>query len=321
MKPKPITRRPHAAGTALAFTLGTVLLSAPAAGAAEQQCRAGVCAPGQPTAEQSRQPDSALSIRHIELEGAVNFRDVGGYATDTGGTVRQGLVYRSDALNELTDTDLATVSGLHLKEVVDFRRLEESEGSGADKLPDGLTPTPRPVGKAAGFSDLRDVIAHGTPEEQNELLGNGKAAEHMRATYRAFVTDEEDRKQFAATLRDIADGGEDALLYHCAGGKDRTGWMTYVLLRALSVPHETAEQDYLATNGFRKESNEEVLEQLKNVMKNPALVVPIQVADADYLRAATDEVTKSYGNLDAYLKRGLELDEDVLERLKQRLVV
>ena len=53
--------------------------------------------------------------RHVKLEGAQNFRDLGGYATPDGKTVRWGRFYRSDNLASLTDDDLKTVSDLGLK--------------------------------------------------------------------------------------------------------------------------------------------------------------------------------------------------------------
>lgn len=71
------------------------------------------------------------------------------------------------------------------------------------------------------------------------MLGGGRAEAYMRDIYRTFVTSPENRARFAATLREIADGGRGPLLYHCTSGKDRTGWLSYVLLRALAVPEDS----------------------------------------------------------------------------------
>ncbi|RSS79762.1 tyrosine-protein phosphatase [Streptomyces sp. WAC06614] len=312
------------AGAALAVALTTVVLAAPVAGATEQ-CPTGVCAPGRPAADvpAHRGADTdTTSVGRSLLQGAVNVRDVGGHTTDTGREVRRGLVFRADALNKLTDDDLTTLSRLGVEEVVDFRRPGEVEDGGADRLPDGLTATSRPIGNAGGLEGLRDAIATGDTAKQEEILGDGRAAAYMENTYRTFVTDRASREQFAATLRDIAAGGKEALLYHCAGGKDRTGWMTYLLLRSLSVPESTVEKDYLATNEFRGGSNDQVIEQLRKsgLMKDPELVRPIMEARLDYLHAATAQVEADYGTLDAYLKKGLGLDDATLARLQERLV-
>ncbi|MFI6359099.1 tyrosine-protein phosphatase [Streptomyces sp. NPDC050743] len=85
---------------------------------------------------------------------------------------------------------------------------------------------------------------------QQELLGDGRAEELIRSIYRIFVTSPENRTQFAATLRNLADK-RSPLLFHCTSGKDRTGWLSYLLLRALGVPETTATGDYLLSNDFR----------------------------------------------------------------------
>ena len=53
--------------------------------------------------------------RHLALEGAPNFRDLGGYATSDGQHLKWGQLYRSDNLAHLTDADLAKVSGLGIQ--------------------------------------------------------------------------------------------------------------------------------------------------------------------------------------------------------------
>ena len=59
--------------------------------------------------------------RHVALEGAHNFRDLGGYPTQDGRSVRWGVLFRSDALAELSDADLEVVGALGLRLVCDFR--------------------------------------------------------------------------------------------------------------------------------------------------------------------------------------------------------
>lgn len=81
--------------------------------------------------------------RHVVLEGAHNFRDLGGYATEDGRRVRWGLFYRSDALSELSDADLDKLRALGIKLVCDFRSAEEKA-----EAPDRLPPARRPSGSS-----------------------------------------------------------------------------------------------------------------------------------------------------------------------------
>ncbi|MFG2709658.1 tyrosine-protein phosphatase [Streptomyces goshikiensis] len=273
---------------------------------------------------QHRYPEHprAETIRQIPLQGTVNVRDLGGYRTWTGGKVRQGLVYRSDALSKLTAADVTTVAGLGLTKVVDFRIPMELQYDGADRLPAGLTPTSRPVSDLGLYATLVGAISSGDPVQQERMLGGGRAEAYMRDIYRTFVTSPENRAQFAATLREIADGGQGPLLYHCTSGKDRTGWLSYVLLRALAVPEDTAERDYLASNTFRGAYDAQVRAGLKQSgrMQNPDLLIPLQEVRADYLDSATARMEADFGGFYGYLTDGLGLDLRTLAKLQAKLV-
>ncbi|WP_329445935.1 tyrosine-protein phosphatase [Streptomyces sp. NBC_01426] len=300
-----------------AGTLPAAAYAAPSPGAAT-----GTAAVTGTAASAERYRPSAETIRQIPLQGAVNVRDLGGYRTWTGGQVRQGLVYRSDALGRLTPADLITVSGLGLRKVVDFRIPMEVQYDGADKLPAGLVSTARPVSDLGLYATLVGAIASGDPATQEQMLGGGRAEAYMRDIYRTFVTSPENRAQFATTLREIADGGQGPLLYHCTSGKDRTGWMSYVLLRALAVPEDTAERDYLASNTFRAAYDAQVRAGLKQSgrMQNPDLLIPLQEVRPDYLAAATARMEADYGGFYGYLTDGLGLDLRTLAKLQARMV-
>jgi len=63
-----------------------------------------------------RHPD-----RHVPLETAHNFRDLGGYPTSDGRTTRWGVAYRSDALYSLNQADWARLQARNVRHVIDLR--------------------------------------------------------------------------------------------------------------------------------------------------------------------------------------------------------
>jgi protein-tyrosine phosphatase len=69
-----------------------------------------------------------------ELEGTVNFRDVGGLPT-TGEPTAYGVLYRSDALHTLTPTGEAELAGSDIGVIVDFRTSAERDLA-PDRRPD-----------------------------------------------------------------------------------------------------------------------------------------------------------------------------------------
>ncbi|MFB6959040.1 tyrosine-protein phosphatase [Streptomyces sp. NPDC056309] len=262
------------------------------------------------------------TVRHIALDGAVNVRDLGGLRTEKGRQVRYGQVFRADALGKLTDADVAKLSALRLRTVVDFRVPGEVQRDGGDRLPAGVTPLSRPVNDLGLYDTIMAAIGSRDPVRQQEMLGDGKAARYMSDIYRTFVTDPASRRQFAATLQDLAHGKQSPLLYHCTSGKDRTGWMSYLLLRAVGVPAGTAERDYLLSNSIRAEADLATREGLRKagLMENPDLLIPLQEVREEYLDAALDQAERDYGSLHGYLTEGLGLDRSDLARLRTRLV-
>ncbi|MGX1884373.1 tyrosine-protein phosphatase [Streptomyces sp. NPDC055287] len=265
----------------------------------------------------------AEAIRHIPLQGAINVRDLGGHRTYDGKEVRYGKVYRADALSKLTEADVAVVGRLGLTKVVDFRVPAEVQYDGTDRLPADLTATSRPVTDNGLFAQLLTAIGSRDPVKQEEMLGGGRAAAFMREVYRTFVTNPENRARFGETLRDIARSDHRSpLLYHCTSGKDRTGWTSYVLLRALGVPSRTAERDYLASNTYRAAHDARVREGLKQsgTMQNPDLLIPLQEVRMDYLDSALEQAAAEYGGFDRYLTKGLGLDFRTLAQLRSALL-
>ncbi|MFJ5293430.1 tyrosine-protein phosphatase [Streptomyces sp. NPDC088348] len=265
---------------------------------------------------------TAPDARHIALKGAVNVRDLGGYRTSDGKQLRYGVVFRGDALGKLTPADLTVASKLGLRSVVDFRLPVEVRTDGVDRLPKGASAVPLPIDDTGLYERTTAAIGSRDPAEQQKALGGGKGAETMRRIYRTFVTEAGARRQFARVLDILADGKGLPLLFHCTSGKDRTGWMSYVLLRALGVPAATAEADYLLSDDIRRSADLKTRDGLKKsgIMRDPQLIVPLQQVRKDYLGAALTEADRRYGGFDAYLSKGLGLDAGTLRRLRTSLL-
>src|SRR5882762_10980395 len=77
-----------------------------------------------------------MNRRRIEFEGAVNFRDLGGYPAEGGRSTRWRTIYRSDSLADLTESDVCDLQQLGIKTLCDFRLSYESERK-PNRLPNG----------------------------------------------------------------------------------------------------------------------------------------------------------------------------------------
>jgi protein-tyrosine phosphatase len=278
------------------------------------------CAAGEPP-EQRVVPaelpaEARAAHRRLPLDGAHNFRDLGGYRTADGRSLRWGRLYRSDALAELSDADLAYLERLGLQRVVDFRSPLERERD-QDRLPDtpGLEVALRPIfGEALDPRALQDRL----------LSGDARGPELARLLIeanRAFVTDFGD--VYSAFLRDLADAEQLPLLFHCTAGKDRAGFAAAVALLAVGVPRETVMRDYLLTNGYSAEHTRRTLRLIHWVSlfrAEPATIRPLFEARPEYLQAAFDAIDARYGSVDRYLREGLGVDETLRTRLRANLL-
>lgn len=256
----------------------------------------------------------------IDLQGAVNVRDLGGYVTYDGAKVKAGKVIRADALGKLTDADVLKLKGLRLQTVIDLRTPSEVQALGADKLPTGVPLVSRPIEDNGMFGKMYQAIQSRDPVQQQALLGDGKAEQIMNDMYRSFFNPDSLAK-FGQTVKDLANTGT-ATLFHCTAGKDRTGWVSYVLLRAVGVPESVARQDYLLSNQYRAAADAALRAQLKQggVMQNPDLLIPLQEVRAAYLDIAVQQIEEKYGEFGDFLTDGLGLDPMTILKLRKNLV-
>jgi protein-tyrosine phosphatase len=259
--------------------------------------------------------------RHVPLEGAVNVRDVGGYRSAYGREVMRGRLYRGDSLSQLTRPDHERLEQLGLRTVIDFRTPGEILLSGPDRLPCGVELVQLPV-SGGDLGSIYDLVASGDHDQQRWKLGDGRAASFMVEMNRAFVTDARQREAFGAALRLMCAAERLPLLYHCTGGKDRSGWVTAIALTALGVPRELVLRDYLLSNDFHRTGYTKLrLDLVKTgIVRDPELLRPILELSATYLGAAFEEADRRYSSFEAFLTRGLGVSDAMLAGLRRTLL-
>jgi protein-tyrosine phosphatase len=238
----------------------------------------------------------------VALDGASNFRDVGGLATSHGSHVRRARVYRSDHLARLSAADQQRLLALGVTHCVDLRGHLEREVTpyhlpGAQHEHLAIEPTV--------LVRLRELRAKGQQPSRME------AVDIMRDTYRAFV-----RQQgpvFGRLLTRIGTHGE-ALVFHCTAGKDRTGMAAALLLGALGVHRDEVMADYLLTNRlYRRDTRVEE-------PAPPEVLEVLWQVQPEFLHTAWRCIDEEFGGLDAYLAGPVGLDGAARERLRERLL-
>lgn len=245
------------------------------------------------------------------FENVFNFRDAGGYRTNNGHTVKLGCLFRSGAFSAPTDSDLAKLSDLGIKLLVDLRGQSEQVQS-PNRLPDRGRPDmlSLPIWPKANNEVERALLA-GTIRELGAGSPHGEpdTPNAMRNFYRSFIRDHRD--EWSRLLRKLCEKDAQPAVLHCAGGKDRTGVAIAVVLLALGVPIDTIMQDYLQTNVAVDQWI--AADHPKGL---PPFFLSVMKADSSYLDAAFSEIDSEFGGFENYLVNGLHFSDTQREVLE-----
>ncbi len=251
----------------------------------------------------------------LPLEGALNFRDLGGYRTQDGHTIRFGKIYRSGELTRLTDADLDyLLNTLHIRYVCDLRNPEEVAVS-AHRFPvDRIQYLNLPILRGSASSEERQVgkaLFSGNTEKIDAAFGQ---------TYLSMVTGA--AATFGQALKVLTDPANLPTIIHCTAGKDRTGITVALLLSLLGVPDAAISADYSLTNL----AYEHVYLTAKH---NPTyaatgipidLLAPILVAKPRWIEGVLTYIQQQYGTVEQYALTAAGLTAADIDALKANLL-
>ena len=247
----------------------------------------------------------------LPLEGGFNLRDMGGYATVDGRTVRRGLMYRSGVMSYLTEADERHLASLGIGTVCDLRRAGERKrhpSSWCERV--GVHYWSRDYTESSGV--LGELLRGTLPDA-------AAVRAKMLHLYPELLVDHAPSYRFL--FGRLAEG-HVPLLFNCSAGKDRTGVAAALILSMLGVPRETVFDDYLLTNRFADfgrlfDASRGGYDQYGSV--DPEVLRPLLAADADYLDAMFESLDRDHGGLDAYLA-AIGVDDRAQGLIRERVL-
>lgn len=233
------------------------------------------------------------------LDGASNFRDLGGYQTANGKTVRSGLVFRSNKLSNLTASDKQKISDAGVTLDVDLRNVQEREEE-PDQLPAGVR---YQVADVVSFTNgiwFHEPISFTLGRGLIDYYTTGSSNLGQSLGYPFMVSYHGSDVAFHDLLVAIAHNTTGGTVFHCSAGKDRTGWGSAILLSILGVPRQQIEADFLKSNTYLGRE---------------------KAVELSWLTAAFAQVDRLYGSMNNYVRRGLRIDQRTINTLRARLLV
>lgn len=250
---------------------------------------------------------SVPTARRIAFEGANNFRDIGGYPTRDGGTTRWGCVYRSDGLQALTDRDVERFEGLGIRAVYDLRRDEERE-----RLPNRIA--------SVGWCIVTPVVEAGVEPFDRGAAADERDGEVLLRTMYVNMLDHSARV-IGAMFAALAEPNGLPAVFHCHGGKDRTGLVAALLLEALGVAREIVLDDFELTAAYRRrEHQDDSFARLVEGGMVPEAAAGVLGAPRWAMAETLDRLDRAHTGIETYLRDRAGVDADTLRRLRRELV-
>lgn len=276
--------------------------------------------------------ETAAPAQSVPLSGVRNARELGGYRTENGKTVRQGVLLRTAKLSGATDEDIRVLTeDYHLAEIIDFRGDMEIESfpdpdmegvtnlnvqiiGGEMALPEEMQAEMEELASQEGEIDkmarLRLGLKYNTFSDQ--MYVDFLSADAGKAGYRQFFTE----------LLALPAGR--SVLFHCSEGKDRTGCAAMLLLFALGADEETVMEDFLLTNVYNADLIEADRLQLKEAgftEEDMESCLPFldQVSPA-FLKNAITWMTENYGSPLGYITGELGMTEADFSALRDKFL-
>ena len=252
--------------------------------------------------------------KNITFPHVINFRDVGGFETTDKRRVKEGLVYRSGGFYYADEGDVEVVMDLGIKYVVDFRETNEHKDS-PDKFPSEITVYELPAIVENEYTENKTLNFFELLNSDTDVEGIYEANKFLREVYTFIAFDNE---AFAKTF-ELIENKEVPLLFHCAGGKDRTGVMAALIQTLLGVDYETVLENYLYSNVYRNQNgymDEQI--RIRNIT-NPQAVEAIAVTigvQRGYLDSTYKSIIDKYGTMEEYFLNEYGLDETRIARIK-----
>lgn len=237
-----------------------------------------------------------MKAHRIELAGAFNMRDLGGYPIAGGGETKKGVFYRADSLHGLSKEDISLLRKLGVTTQVDLRSEYET------------TNNPSRLSAISGFS-------YHTVAFLDNIHADGfrSLPDSLSEFYCSLLDDNGDKYSLVFRIL-ISEKG--SCVFNCTAGKDRTGIVAMLLLKLAGVREEAIVADYSVSAS----NMESLLARQRQLLLQEGIRLPdyLFASEPADMRATLQYLRRRYSGAEGYLK-SCGLDENEINCLRNRI--
>lgn len=275
--------------------------------------------------------DDSLEFYHriVPIKGMYNFRDIGGYLTESGKRIKWGKIYRGDHLFNLESDQDPLLEEIGINSIIDLRSSREINDSPNPYIGQIRSVYCDPNAHIAAFAGLIQDADKGlsienildNPDIDMTHITQTQAEKQMIQQQHDFVNTESGKTAFKRVLETMLLEDSAPSYQHCRGGKDRTGYSIMLIMAALGVKKDLLVEDYLLTKKAREEKNAVYLEEFKKLAGDNEEVVSYLYTFFDtkesFIQGAFNAL-ESYGGLEKYLENEMKLNKNDILNLREK---
>ncbi len=266
----------------------------------------------------------AYQKHSLGLTGVPNARDMGGYRTKDGRTIKFGKLFRTGELTDMTAADKKKlVRKYHLVKDIDFRSARNILTDGEDPELDGVAYSRYPYSSMKNLLFTTEGIDIGTDlleEIIREDYRGDLLSTYFMEGYRQMYLTTDGIEMFRGFFKELLDADGGAVLWHCVSGKDRTGNATMLLLTVLGVEKETIIQDFLLTNDYTRADQKKTYDRVLSLTGSTRIAKDIASKDGverRWIEASYQTIETYYGSVDNFLKTMVGLSSKDIKKLQK----
>lgn len=259
----------------------------------------------------------------VDFDDVDNCRQLGGYKTMDGKTVKSDILFRSGKLSKLEDDGFEAFYKKNITDIIDLRIPEEVSHRPDPKLDNAKSHVINLADTASTFYMYSVLGVKTNSSNYKEILDTiAKTPMNLGEMYIEGIIDSDYGRQALKRVFSVFVNHKDgAILWHCTGGKDRTGIVAALLLSALNVDRETVLNDYELTNEFVK--GQRIGMKIVSMFysddeKEEERVATVAGVKRDFMQNALNHIDKTYGGPIDFLKNQVGISEQDILTLRAK---
>jgi len=267
----------------------------------------------------------AYNKHSLGLTSVSNARELGGYKTKDGRTVRFGKLLRTGELTKLSAADRKKlVNKYHLTKDIDLRSDSDLDRNGEDvkipgveyvRYPYALSPIDTYLHSTAGVELAIDHAKELLALDLHLSFTNV----YFEGGYMSIYSSEDGLAMVRGFFHELLDANGDTVLFHCSAGKDRTGNMAMLLLEVLGVDRKTIIEDYALTNEYTAAARQNSYDRIYDLTGSDAIAKDLSYFSGvrrSWIKRSYETIERNYGSVDNYLKKAVGLSNKDLQKIR-----